>query len=148
VKKLSYIALICTFAAVCALSLSFAGLANMNQPEFYGNIDAHSSDLPYFQQVTKSNGYYNIALAFSNVADPISVDNIIVNPRSEDAQDAVFYLNGTAVNASEPVRFNLKSGDSLQINITLPCTKYAQGSTVELWLTGNSIGYNREITLP
>jgi hypothetical protein len=44
----------------------------------------HASDsvLPTLQGVTKSNGYYNISLAFVNVTYQERLDNILVNPNS------------------------------------------------------------------
>jgi hypothetical protein len=146
VKKSPFIALICI---IVAIGLSFLTLASINRNESYGHGDSHSSDLPYLQGVTKSNGYYNISLAFSNVADPVRIDNILINPQSQESiTDTIFYLNGTTVDAADPVRCNLKSGDSLQINLTLPCTKHASGSTITLCVIGNPIGYNTEVVLP
>jgi hypothetical protein len=142
--------IVCILVSIAAFGLTLVSLACiLNRHESYGQGDSHSSDLPYVQGVTKSNGYYNISLAFSKVADPIRLDNILVNPHSEEPiKDLTFYLNGTAVNVEDPARYSLKSGDSLQVNLTLPCTEFAAGSAVYLCVMGDSIGCGLEVVLP
>ena len=148
-KKSNLIALVCVIAAIGAISLSLVTLASINRYESNGYVDSHSSDsdFPYVQGVTKSNGYYNISLAFSNVTDPIRLDNILINPNSqENVTDLTIYVNGTTVN-TYPLSY-LHSGDSLQVNLTLPCTEYASGSTISLCVMGDCIGCGEGVVLP
>ena len=116
----------CIIMAIGTTSLLVATLGEIKRYESSGYVDSHPSDLPYIQGVTKSNGYYNISLAFSDVSDLIRLDNILVNPNSqEDTTDPTIYVNGTAVN-TYPLS-SLQSGDSLQVNLTLPCNEHASG---------------------
>lgn len=135
--------------SIVAFSLTLVSLGFiLSRHESYDQPDSHSADLPVIQEVTKNNGYYNISLAFSNVTDPIRLDNILVNPNSEETiKDLTFYLNDTALNAGDPARCNLKSGDSLEVNLTLPCSEYTSGSTLYLCVMG-SIGCGEEVVLP
>lgn len=138
------------FVSIGAFSLTIVSLGYiLPRHVSYGQGDSHSADLPLVQEVTRNNGYYNISLAFSNVTDPIRLDNILVNPNSdENIKDLTFYLNGTALNAGDPARCNLKSGDSLQVNLTLPCTECASGSKLYLCVIADCIGCGEEIVLP
>jgi hypothetical protein len=102
--------------------------------------------LPYVQVVTRSNGYYNISLAFSNVTDPIRLDNILVNPNGQEDFDPTIYMNGTIMKRY-PLG-SLKRGDSLQVNLTLPCSEFASKSSLYLCIMGDSFGCGKEITLP
>jgi hypothetical protein len=148
VKKSNLIVLACVIASIGALSLSIVSLASiLPRQEYSGYGDSHSSDLPYLQGVTKSYGYYNISLAFSNVTDSERLDNILVNPNSpETVTDLTIYVNGTIAN-KYPFSY-LQSGDSLQVNLTLLCTAYASGSTLYLCVMGDTFGCGREVVLP
>jgi hypothetical protein len=118
----------------------------MNRRESNGYGDSHSSDIPIIQGVTKSNGYYNISLAFSNVADPIRLDNILIDPNTQEKFTPTFYVNGTAV-STYPLGL-LKRGDSLQVNLTVPCSECASKSSLYLCVMGDTIGCGREVMLP
>jgi hypothetical protein len=151
VKKSNIIALVCIIAAIGAVSLSVVSFAAINQNESHGESygDSHSLDLPHFQGVTKSNEYYNISLAFSNVTDPERLDNILINPNSqENITDLTFHLNGTTVIPPNPASYNLESGDSLQVNITVPCNEFTSGSTMMIWVMGDHFGWNTGVVLP
>ena len=150
-KKSKIIALVCIIAAIGAVCSSVVTFAAISQHESHGGsyVNSHSSDCPCFQGVTKSNGYYNISLAFSNVTDPERLDNILINPNSqENISDLTFYLNGTAVNAPNPATYNLNSGDSLEVNFTVPCAEFASGSTMSVYVVGDSFGWGTEVVLP
>ena len=148
-NKSTRTALICIICVVTALTASFLTTDYIYRSRSSGVPDSHSQDLPNIEGVTKNNGYYNITLAFINVTDSETLDNILVNPQSSKTMtDSTFYLNGTAINQQEPVSCNLKSGDNLQINLTLPCTEFPSGSTINLEVTGNSFGCGKAVVLP
>jgi hypothetical protein len=134
--------------AVTLISLSIGTIGTINCNESNGYADSHSSDLPHFQGVTKSNGYYNISLAFSNVQDPIRIDNIIItNPNNhEDNINPTIYVNGTIM-TTYPLSC-LNSGDSLQINLTIPTAKYKPGTTLNLYVMGDCFGCGKTVVLP
>ncbi len=145
----SRIALICILCAAAALASSFLTADFIGRPQVSAVPDSHSKDLPTLLGVTKNNGYYNISLAFTNVTDSETLDNILINPQSsKTVTDSTFYLNGTAINQQDPVGCNLKSGDSLQINLTLPCTDFPSGSTITLEVMGNCFGCSKAVVLP
>ena len=119
------------------------------RPQVSGVPDSHSQDLPILQGVTKNNGYYNITLAFTNVTDSETLNNILINPQiSKTVTDSTFYLNGTAINPQDPVSCNLNSGDSLQINLTLPCTEFPSGSTITLQVMGEQFRQRQNSCAP
>lgn len=77
------------------------------------------------------------------------MDNIIINPNSqENITDLTFYLNGTTVKAPDPASYNLKSGDSLQVNLTVPRTEFTSGSTIVICVMGDHFGWNKGVVLP
>lgn len=145
-KKLNNAAWVCVIVAVVAVSLSVVAFGGINCCESSGYVDPHSSVIPSVQGVTKSNGYYNISLAFSNVSDPVRLDNILINPHSSgDAPNSTIYVNGTAVN-TYPLS-SLNSGDSLQVNLTIPTAGY-DSRTVYLCIMGDCFGCGRTVALP
>ena len=148
-NKSTRIVLLCTVCVAAALASSFLTTDILVRHQVAGVPDSHSQDLPNLEGVTKNNGYYNITLAFINVTDSENLDNILVNPQSSKTViDSTFYLNGTAINPQDPVSCNLNSGDSLQINLTLPCTEFPSGSTITLQVMGNSFGSGKAVVLP
>ncbi len=148
-NKSTRIVLLCTACVAAALASSFLTTDILVRPQVSGVPDSHSQDLPILQGVTKNNGYYNITLAFTNVTDSETLNNILINPQiSKTVTDSTFYLNGTAINPQDPVSCNLNSGDSLQINLTLPCTEFPSGSTITLQVMGNSFGSGKTVVLP
>jgi hypothetical protein len=135
--------------AAVAITSAFLTADYLTRPQSIGASDYRSQDLPNFQDVTKNNGYYNITLAFNKVIDSEKLNNIVINPQSgKMVNDSIFYLNGTAVSQQDPVSCNLKSGDSLQINLLLPCNEFPSGSTVNLEVIGNSFGCGKAVALP
>ena len=148
-NKSTRTALICIICVVAALTSSLLTTDILVLPQSSGVPDSHSQDLPNVAGVTKNNGYYNITLAFINVTDSETLDNILINPQSsKTVTDSTFYLNGTAINQQDPVSCNLKSGDNLQINLTLPCTEFPSGSTITLEVMGNCFGCGKAVVLP
>lgn len=123
----------------------------LSRHESRGLADPHANDsvFPKLQGVTKSNGFYNISLAFINVTYAERLDNILVNPYSSEAvTDLTAYLNGMALDTGAPISYNLESGDSLQVNLTLPCAEFASGSTLALCVMGEHFGCGLSVVLP
>jgi len=146
--KKTNIALASIIIAVTVISLSIGVIGSINRNEYNGYADSHSPGFPHVQGITKSNGYYNISTAFSNVQDPIRIDNIIIiNPNNhEDTTNPTIYVNGTAVNMYPLSRLN--SGGSLQVNLTVPTAKYDSGTTLNLYVMGDCFGCGKTIVLP
>ncbi len=146
--KHTRIALICIICVAAALTSSLLTADYLYRPRSSGVPDSHIQDFPNVEGVTKNNGYYNISLAFINVTDNETLENILINPQSsKTVADSTFYLNGTAISQQDPVSCSLKSGDSLQINLTLPVTEFASGSTITLQVMGNSFGCGKAVVL-
>jgi len=148
VKRPNNIALAGIIIAVTVISLSIGTIGSINRNEYNGYADSHSPGFPHVQGVTKSNGHYNISLAFSNVEYPVRLDNIIIiNPNNhEDTTTPTIYVNGTVMNTYPLSRLN--SGDSLQINLTVPTAKYDLGTTLNLYIMGDCFGCGKTIVLP
>ena len=144
------LALVCIIAAIGAVCSSVVTFAALSQHEYHvGSSVNRSSDYPVFQGATKGNGYYNISLAFSDVYNSERLDNILINPNSqENVTGLTFYLNGTAVAPPNPPSYDLKSGDSLQVNFAVPCSEFASGSTMLVYVVGDSFGWNTQVVLP
>jgi hypothetical protein len=151
-RKLAKIALACFLVLIETFGFTLVfGIVLSSRYESGGIPDPHANDsvLPKLQGVTKSNGYYNISLAFTNVTYRERLDNILVNPNSpEDVTGLIAYLNGTALDAGAPITRFLESGDSLQINLTLPCTEFASGSEIYLCVMGDHFGCGESVVLP
>ena len=127
------------------------GVVLSSRHESSGVSDPYGNDsvLPVLQGVSKSNGYYNISLAFVNVTYPERLDNILVNPNNpEDVMGLIGYLNGTALAFGAPITYALKSGDSLRVDLTLPCSEFASGSSIYLCVMGDCFGCGKSVVLP
>ncbi len=148
-NKPTRIALICIMCVAAALASSSLTAAYLNRTQTSGVPIPVSRDFPVLGGATKNNDYYNISLAFANVTDNETLDNILINPQSsKTVTDATFYLNGTAVNQQDPVTCSLKSGDSLQISLTLSCSEFPSGSTIMLDVMGSCFGCGEALRLP
>jgi hypothetical protein len=152
VRKAAKIALVCLliFIGTISFTLVFAAVLTPRN-ESSGVPDSHAKDsvLPKVQGVTKNNGFYNISLAFINVTYAENLDNILINPNNSKAiTGLVAYMNGTALDEGAPVACKLKSGDSMQINLTLPISEFASGETVNLCVMGDCFGCGIPIVLP
>ena len=143
-------ALLCTIGSIIGISLTlFASGSIFPHNESNVFVDSHASDLPCVQSVTKNDGYYNISVVFSNVSDSERLENILINPQSQkNITNLTACLNGTELNMMDSISYNLKSGDSLQINLRFPCTEYASGTTITLCIMGDTFGYNEPVILP
>jgi hypothetical protein len=149
VKKSSLIALICIIGAVAVNSVTALSLAAILSPQqTYAHVpEPYSTTSPCIQSVTKTNSYYNISIAFSNVTYAETVDNILVNPNSPaNKTDPTIYLNGTVAN-TYPLA-NLQRGDSLRVDVTVPCSEYAPDSTLYLNIICDCCGSGKYIQLP
>ena len=147
-KKSKILSVTFIIASIALISWSLMVLAGVNGA-FSSNESSWTSDNPSFQGVTKNDGYYNISLAFKNVTYAERLDNILINPNSqENVIGLTAYLNGTAVNAPDPVSCNLQKGDSLQVNLVFPCTNFASGTTIHLDVIGDNFGCGGSVVLP
>jgi hypothetical protein len=143
------LALLLVFIETFGFTLVFGWV--LSPHESGGVLDPHANDsvFPKVQGVTKSSGLYNISLAFINVTYAERLDNILVNPNSsETVTGLVAYLNGTALDEGAPITRQLKSGDSMQINLTLPCAEFASGETLTLCVMGDHFGCGTGVVLP
>lgn len=150
-RKAAKIALSCLLILIETIGFSLVFGAVLSRSESSGVADPHANDsvFPKVQEVTKSNGLYNIHLAFLNVTYSERLDNILLNPRSsETVTDLIAYLNGTTLAAGAPVTCSLESGDSLDVNLTFPCSEFASGSTIELCIMGDGFLCGKTVALP
>ena len=77
----------------------------------------------------------NSSLTFSHVVQNFGIDGVA----QEYIPNMAIYLNGTAQDVSAPLRYNLGSNDSLEINLILPCTGYPS-ATVNVCEWGGTNG--------
>jgi len=146
------IALICllVFIETLGFTLVFATILTYRH-ESGGIPDVHANDnvLPKLQDVTMSDGFYNISLVFTNTTYAERLDNILINPNSpNDVVGLVAYMNGTALIEGSPIACELEKGDSMQINLTLPSNEFASGETVYLSVIGDNFGCGIPVVLP
>jgi hypothetical protein len=73
----------------------------------------------------------------------------MINPNSDDAVAGLKgYINGTAVNGENPVFSSLiNKGDSLQVNLLIPCTDFSSGTTINVQVLGDCFGCGGTILL-
>ena len=109
---------VCIIIIIVAFSISLAAIFRNQYDEAHIDMGPMEETLWLdFPSITKSSGYYNICLAV-NASTPQRIDKILINP--EEVNGLNIYLNRTAVNISKSLNYQLNSGDSLQVNFTLP----------------------------
>jgi hypothetical protein len=150
-RKWVKIALCCLLVLVETVGFSLVFGAVLSHDSSGGGVDpyAHDSVLPVVQGVARSNGFYDVQLAFINVTYNEQLENILINPHSsEEVAGLIAYLNGTALAAGAPITCSLASGDGVQINLTFPCSEFDSGSTVELCVMGDCFLCGKSVVLP
>jgi len=145
-KLLSYLFII---ASIALISWTVFVVAAENGT-FISKGTVWTSDSPSLVAVAKSKGYYNISLAFSSVNYSRQLQNILINPNSQGIVPGLTGdINGTAVNGTNPIfTYNLKSGDSLQVSILIPCTDFVSGTILQVQVMGDCFGTGGEVKLP
>lgn len=139
---------------IAAISLTVMTVDIIAEHQDVTTLGDAPRQIDYVQGVTKSNGYYNIAIAIPNTSANKTccydmVGNLDINQvAQEDIPGLTMYINGTWVNASNPIRYNLESGDTAQINMLVPCTAYPSGSTVNIIWWGSSQMWGERVQLP
>jgi molybdopterin converting factor small subunit len=100
--------------------------------------------------INENNGYYNVSLAITNTgAVSAQLDKFLINQvRQENIAGLTIYLNGTSVNVAEPLNYNLKCGDILQVNFMAPSTNYTSGSQLRICVSTAQALYFTSGTLP
>lgn len=151
-----------------AVSLVFANLIIQERHEYKSaaaGVPPINTD--YIQSVVKSNGDYNISILYpsglntsetypylkpGNTTGFNIVENYGLNGvAQEEIPDLAIYINGTAQNVSAPLRFYLAFNNSLHVNLIVPCTSYAAGSTMNVCTWGGANGegmWGQSIKLP
>jgi hypothetical protein len=109
-------------------------------------MDVPSSEIPFVQGVTESNCYYNISLAFSNVTYSMRLDNVLIDPNTQENFTPIFYVNGTVVNTC-PLCV-VEQGDSIQVNLAVPCSECVSKSSLYLCVMGDHFGCGGTVVLP
>lgn len=117
---------------------------------FVSKSTSWASNNPSLVGVAKSDGYYNISFAFSSVNYTRELQNIMINPNSNDAVVGLKgNINGTAVNEENPVFSSLISKeDSIQVDLLVPCADFRSGTTIYLQVLGDGFGSGGTILLP
>jgi hypothetical protein len=144
-------ALSITFVIVSIALISWTVLVVAAQNGFFaGKSTSWAYDNPSLVGVAKSDGYYNISFAFSSVNYTRQLQNFLINPNSNDVVVGLKgYINGTAVNGENPVFSSLiDKGDSLQVNLLIPCADFSSGTTINVQVLGAGFGSSGKILLP
>lgn len=117
---------------------------------FAGKSTSWISDNPSLVGVTKNDDYYKISLAFSSVNYTRQLQNIMINPSSNDAVVGLKgYINGTAVNVEKPVfSYLINKNDNIQVDLLVPCADFSSGTTINVQVFGEGFGSCGTILLP
>jgi hypothetical protein len=140
-----------TFVIISIALISWTVLVVAAQNGFFADkSNSWASDNLSLVGVTRNDGYYNISLAFSNVNYTRQLQNIMINPNSNDAVVGLKgYINGTAVNTENPVFSSLiNNGDSLRVDLLVPCADFRSGTTIYMQVIGGGFGSGGTILLP
>ncbi len=88
--------------------------------------------------ITKSRDAYNLSFTLPNANYTRELQNIIINPRSDEPKTGLTeYINGTVVNGTNPIsKAIIKAGDNLQVNLMRPYTAFKSGTTIEVQVLG------------
>lgn len=148
-KKSKILSAVFIIASLALISWTFIVMAGVNGV-FSNNKSGWSSNNPSLQGITKKDDYYNISLAFSNVTYNERLNGIVIINSSNHENDInpTAYLNGTAVDATDPVSCNLQRGDSLQVNLVFPCANLDSGTTINIHVMGDIFGCGGSVVLP
>ena len=111
-----------TFVIISLALISWTVVVAAENGFFAGKSTSWASDNPSLAGVVKSDGYYDISFTFSSVNYTRQLQNIMINPNSNDAVAGLKgNINGTAVNEENPVFSSLiNKGDSLQVDLLVP----------------------------
>ena len=155
-KRSKFIALICVVVAISAVAASLT-VADVINPAIHPAIRTEGTpplEINNVQSITKSNGYYNISVAIpNNSANKTYVYHMVGNlginqVAQEDIPGLAMYMNGTAITVSAPIRYDLKAGDTAQINMLVPCSLYRSGTTINVVWWGSPEMWGEPIQLP
>jgi hypothetical protein len=148
VKKARILSTIFSITSILLISWSLVVLAGVTGA-FSSNEHSWIADNPRLQGVTKNDNYYNVSLLFSNQAYNQTLNNILINPNSQEKVIGLTaYLNGTAVDSTEPISYTLQQGNSLQVNLVFPCTNFASGTSINIHVIGDTFGCSGFVVLP
>jgi hypothetical protein len=128
-KALKILALVCIIALTCVTLACIETKRNSQTRPVQEIITVRN------QAVTLNNQNYNISYSIKAQQSTI-IDKILV--KSSNATDpsvntevngATVYINGTAVNIANPLDYRIDSGNNLQVNVIIPCTKAFSNET-------------------
>jgi len=148
------ILLLCTVVLTAAFAASLLVADIVNPVDEIRTVGTITPRIHYVQSVSRDNGYYNICLAIPNNSANKSdvyrmVGNLGVNHvAQEDIPGLAMTVNGTALDASTPIRYDLKAGDTVQISMLVPCSLYKSGSIVDVIWWGSSQMWGEPVQLP
>ena len=105
---------------LAALFTGWAILCENSQPQFTGRpVEEGLAIEP--TAMTKNNNLYNISITI-NASLPETINKLQLN---ENITGLTTYVNGTTVNTANPLQIKLNSGDSIEVNLTMPCDEYS-----------------------
>jgi hypothetical protein len=144
------LALSLTFLIISIVLISWTVVVAAENGFFAGKSTSWAYDNPSLVGVAKSNGYYNLSFAFSSVNYTRQLQNFMINPNSNDVVVGLKgYINGTALNGENPVFSSLiNKGDSLQVDLLIPCADFPSGTTINVEVLGSGFGSGGSILLP
>jgi len=100
------------------------------------------------QGVRVNNQDYNISYSI-NAQQSATIDKILVKSSNStdpsantEVRGATVYINGTAVNIANPLDYRIDSGNNLQVNVIIPCTKAFSNETSILVFSLNPYSCN------
>jgi hypothetical protein len=133
-KKSTLSALIFFLPLIVIGSLILVGFAASSNQHTDSRYSQESIDIQN-QGVTISNGYYNISYSV-NAIRPITIDKIRINPSNITVQNTnnkvsgiTVYINNTAVNIANPLKYHLNSVNNLKVNVIIPCSEAYSNKT-------------------
>lgn len=139
-----------TFVIISLALISWTVVVAAENGFFAGKSTSWASDNPSLAGVVKSDGYYDISFTFSSVNYTRQLQNIMINPDSNDAVAGLKgNINGTAVNEENPVFSSLiNKGDSLQVDLLVPTADFLSGTTINVQVFGDCFGSGGTILIP
>jgi hypothetical protein len=117
------------FVILLAALCTWAVLVENSQPQFAGQPMFGLQIEP--RALTKNNSIYNMSLTIDASA-PETINKLQLN---ENITDLTTYVNGTTVNTANPLQIKLSSGDSIEVNFTMPCNEYSSVKEITVFST-------------
>jgi hypothetical protein len=141
---MSIVFAVASIVLICWSAVASAGASGA----FVKDENEWCSNNPSLQSVSKSNGYCTITFVFSDVRYSEKLYGVFLFNRDsgEDISGVTTYVNGAAVDFSEPLNYAPATVDTLQV--VFPCDNLTAETEIRVEMIGDCFGCGGSVILP